>query len=127
MKKQIIKFNIFEIEHFNGLLNDFETIFKGKNVELNKVLSSNTLESIKKERINTLLFVFLSYNDAFKDIKARFLAFKKAPEFKDLSSNSLKLVEDFGKKINKNIVECKKLIEKCEAFLNSDEKTTDLM
>lgn len=127
MKKQIKKFNIFEIEHFNGLLNDFKVIFNEKNSELTHILSSNTLESIKKEEINKLLFVVLQYDNTIKNIQARFVAFKKSTEFKDLNENNKNLVKVFGKKINKNILECKKLIEKCEAFFNIDEKTTNLL
>ena len=127
MKKQINKFNIFEIEHFNGLLNDFEVIFNEKNSELKHILSANILESIKKEEINKFLFVVLKYDNTIKSIKARFVSFKKSPEYKDLSEKNQNLVKEFDQKMNSNILEWKKLIEKCETFLNSDEKRIDLM
>ena len=127
MKKEIKKFDIFEIKHFNGLLDDFQSIFEDKNLELDLILVNNTLESVKKDRVNTLMFVVLSYNDALNNIKERFVAFKKSTNVEKLNKNSFELVKEFGKKINKYLSKCKNFISKCEVFLNSDEKTTDLM
>ena len=125
MEKQANKFNIFDVEHFYGLLNDLEVIFDEKNEQLNQVLSDNTLDSIKREKINTLLFVVVGYDDAIKNIRERFVAFKKSPEIKKLNSNSVELVKAFSKKINKNLLESKKFIDRCAEFLNLD-TTNDL-
>ena len=108
------------------MLDDFDSIFKDKDAELQLVLSRKTINSEKMDNVKLLLFAVRSYHDSMTRIKVRFLAFKESADFKDLDSYNKKLVETFDKKINKYLARSESYITKCNEFLNPDEITNDL-
>ena len=121
MKKEGYDF-IFEIEDFNILLDDIDSILKEKNQELKSLLNKTTIESIKHKEIKLLLSKVVSYQNSLKVFKNRLIVFKNSDDFNFLTNSQNKFVKDFNVKLNKYISESKKLINICLDNLNSDKE-----
>ena len=117
MEKEESKLNIFEIEHLNLLLDDFDSIFKDKEKELEIVENNNTIHSIKAENIKPLLFAVNSYQNSLIRIKDRFLKFKNSTDCNALNKTNKKLVKTFENKIDGYLERGNNFINRCEEFL----------
>ena len=118
--------NIFDVEYFDGLLNDIRVIFEEKNLELDNILSKTMLDSVKNEKIRPYLFLGVSYRDALKRIKEKFIAFKKSTDIQQLNEHNQSLVKGFSKKLNSVLLKSEKFIQKCDNGLIVCENTKDL-
>ena len=109
------------------MLDDFDSIFKDKENELEVVLNANTIDSFKTENVKRLLFAIESYQNSIMRIKDRFLNFKKSADYKLISNSGKELVKNFEDKIIRYLNRSNNFIDKCEEFLYPIGNNCDLL
>ena len=127
MKNEENDLYILEIERFSIMLDDFDEIFKGKDIELQKVLNQNTLNSVKRKNLNLLLFAVRSYQGSIKRIASKYEDLKTNIDFNLLSNHEQKLIGELENKLNRSLETSRRIIDKYNDFLIPDEKTNDLV